>query len=184
MKISSNGLAVMKHFEDCELEAYPDPGSELGKACTARKLPMRDYRQVPDWQKLSGSPWTIGWGHTGREVKPGLVWHQAQADRVLLDDLARFETGVDKLVTISLKQGQFDALVSFSYNVGLEALKNSTLLEMVNNKRHDQALAQFARWNKSGGRVLKGLVRRRAAESWLWRDASGAEAIRKGAAAA
>ncbi len=159
MKISSNGLAVIKNFESCKLEAYPDPGT-------------------------GGAPWTIGWGHTGREVKPGLKWTQKQADETLLGDLARFENGVTSLMTIDLKQGQFDALVSFAYNVGLTALKNSTLLEMVNNKRHDQALAQFARWNKSGGRVMKGLIRRRAAESWLWRDASGAEAIRKGVAAA
>jgi len=159
MKISSNGLAVIKNFESCKLEAYPDPGT-------------------------GGAPWTIGWGHTGREVKPGLKWTQKQADETLLADLARFENGVTSLMTIDLKQGQFDALVSFAYNVGLTALKNSTLLEMVNNKRHDQALAQFARWNKSGGRVMKGLIRRRAAESWLWRDASGAEAIRKGVAAA
>lgn len=159
MKISSNGLAVIKNFESCKLEAYPDPGT-------------------------GGAPWTIGWGHTGREVKPGLKWTQKQADETLLADLARFENGVASMVTIDLKQGQFDALVSFAYNVGLTALKNSTLLEMVNNKRHDQALAQFARWNKSGGRVMKGLIRRRAAESWLWRDASGAEAIRKGVAAA
>lgn len=159
MRISDNGLAVIKNFESCKLEAYPDPGT-------------------------GGAPWTIGWGHTGRDVKPGMKWTQKQADDALLADLARFENGVSSLVTIDLKQGQFDALVSFAYNVGLTALQNSTLLEMVNNKRFDQALAQFARWNKSGGRVMKGLIRRRAAESWLWRDASGKEAIRKGVAAA
>lgn len=159
MKVSDNGLAVMKYFESCKLEAYPDPGT-------------------------GGAPWTIGWGHTGRDVKPGVKWTQKQADDALLADLARFENGVSSLVTIDLKQGQFDALVSFAYNVGLTALQNSTLLEMVNNKRFDQALAQFSRWNKSGGRVMKGLIRRRAAESWLWRDASGKEAIRKGVAAA
>lgn len=159
MKISANGLAVVKNFESCKLQAYPDPGT-------------------------GGAPWTIGWGHTGREVKPGLVWTQKQADDALLADLKRFEDGVSSLVSIELKQGQFDALVSFAYNVGLTALKNSTLLEMVNNKRFDLALAQFARWNKSGGLVMKGLVRRRAAESWLWRDASGKEAISKGIAAA
>lgn len=159
MKISQNGLAVIKYFESCSLNAYPDPGT-------------------------GGAPWTIGWGHTGRDVVKGVVWTQAQADAVLLTDLDKFEKGVSSLVSIELKQGQFDALVCFVFNVGLKALENSTLLEMVNNKRFDQALAQFARWNKAGGRVMKGLIRRRAAESWLWRDATGAEAIRKGVASA
>lgn len=159
MKLSNNGLAVIKYFESCNLSTYPDPGT-------------------------GGAPWTIGWGHTGGDVRPGMKWTQKQADDTLLADLRRFEEGVSSLVSVVLSQGQYDALVCFSYNVGLTALKNSTLLEMINNKRFDQALAQFARWNKAGGRVMKGLVRRRAAESWLWRDASGKEAIAKGIAAA
>lgn len=184
MQISQNGIAVAQHFEDCELEAYPDPASVLGKACTARKLQMRDYRKVPGWQNMSGAPWTIGWGHTGPEVKPGLRWTQRQADDQFRADLHKFETGVSALVRVPLTQGQFDALVSFSYNLGIGNLQQSTLLAMVNARNFDGAAEQFKRWNKAGGKVLRGLVRRRAAEQCLFIGMGGASAIERGVAAA
>ena len=87
---------------------------------------------------------------------------------------------------VKLFQGQFDALVVFAYNVGLgmKGLEGSTLLAKVNAAKFDEALGQFALWNKEGGRPMKGLILRRAAESWLWRGASSDEAIRKGVSAA
>ena len=107
---------------------------------------------------------TIGYGHTGPDVKPGLVITQQQADQLLVNDLAKFERGVNALVTVKIKQNQFDALVSFSYNLGLGSLQQSTLLRLLNAGNFQAAADQFLRWNRAGGHVVAGLSRRRAAE--------------------
>lgn len=160
MRISSHGIAVAHYFEDCKLVSYPDPGSRDGK------------------------PWTIGWGHTGPEVVKGLVWTQAQADAQFLVDVARFERAVLNIADVPLTQGQFDALVLFAYNVGSKALENSTLLRKLNNEDYAGAALEFRRWNKNDGKVMRGLVRRRAAEECLFRGMGGAESIAKGVKAA
>lgn len=160
MKASKDAVTLIKHFEGCRLKAYPDPGSADGK------------------------PWTIGYGHTGRDVVKGLRWTQAQADAALAQDVARFAGEVEGLIKVSVTQSQLDALVSFAYNVGLGALAGSTLLRLLNTHDHDGASRQFARWNKNSGQVMRGLTRRRAAESALFLGASGLEAIARGMAAA
>lgn len=152
MRTSQQGVAVLHYFESCELVAYPDPAT-------------------------GGAPWTIGWGHTGPEVKKGLRWTQEQADRTFEADLSKFERGVESLVAVTLTQGQFDALVSFSYNVGFANLRSSTLLKMVNSGDMRGAKLQFTRWNKAAGKVMKGLRRRRAAEAELFAGRTAAEAI-------
>jgi lysozyme len=189
MRISQTGVDLIKHFETCELEAYPDPASPLGRECSKLRLPMRKYRQIPNWQQLRGDPWTIGWGHTGPEVVPGLRWDQHKADRTKESDLLHFERGVLGLIapTVTYTQGEFDALVSFAYNCGLdidedtipEGLGDSTLLKKFNAGDKLGAADEFPKWNKAQGRVLAGLVRRRAAERALflgqdWRKAAGA----------
>ena len=143
MNISNKGLALIKSFEGCELEAYPDPGT-------------------------GGDPWTIGFGHTGPEVKPGLVITAEEADSLLERDVARFERCVEKSLSVEVTQEQFDALVCFAYNVGCKNLQDSTLLKYVNQGRFDDAAQQFLRWNKAGGKVLAGLTRRRQAEADLF----------------
>lgn len=160
MKTSANGIAVMHFFESCKLTAYPDPGSADGK------------------------PWTIGWGSTGPDIKKGTVWTQAQADVRFIDDLMKFEQGVAAVVSVPVSQGQFDALVSFSYNLGLGSLRSSTLLKLLNGLDYTGARDQFARWNKNDGQVMKGLTRRRAAEAALFRGLNGTAAIAAGVAAA
>lgn len=113
---------------------------------------------------------TIGWGSTGPDVKLGMTWTQAQADARFADDLAKFATGVEKLVaTAPTTQAQYDAMVSFAYNCGLEALKTSTLLREHKSGDYESAAGQFPRWNKQAGRVLNGLTRRRAAEAAIYR---------------
>lgn len=159
MRTSGHGIAVMHYFESCKLQAYPDPAT-------------------------GGEPWTIGWGHTGKDVVRGLKWTQAQADAAFIADLGKFERGVEKLVKVGINQGQFDALVSFAYNVGLANLESSTLLRLVNACQFDAAAVQFARWNKANGKVMKGLTRRRAAEACLFQGMGGADAISKGVKAA
>lgn len=158
MRVSANGIAVLHYFESCRLTAYPDPGT-------------------------GGAPWTIGWGHTGPEVVKGLTWTQAKADAVFAQDLARFEAGVLEVVRFGVTQAQFDALVCFAYNCGLSALRDSTLLKLFNDGRFDLVPAQFARWNKAGGKEMKGLTRRRAAEVALFQGRDGREAIAVGRAA-
>lgn len=168
MKTSAHGIAVMHYFESCKLSAYPDPGS------------------------ATGEPWTIGWGHTGAEVSKGLQWSQAQADAAFVQDLARFERDVASLVKVPLTQGQFDALVSFAYNVGsdidadkiAEGLGDSTLLAKLNAGDLRGAAAEFRKWNKNDGKVMRGLVRRRAAEECLFLGMGGAQAISIGVKAA
>jgi GH24 family phage-related lysozyme (muramidase) len=129
------------------VEAYPDPGT-------------------------GGAPWTIGWGATGKGIGPGTVWTQQECDARLERDLARYAADVDAaLDDAETTQAQFDAMVSFHYNTG--AIRHATLTRK--HKAGDLAGAarEFARWNKAGGRELKGLTRRRAAEAQLYRGESG-----------
>ena len=139
-EVNEAGVRLVQEFEGCRLDAYRCP---------------------------AGIP-TIGYGATGPDIRMGMVWTQEQADERLAEDLARFAAGVERLVQVDLTDNQFAALVSFAYNVGLGALRDSTLLRKLNAGDYLGAADQFARWNKGGGRVLPGLVRRRAAERDLF----------------
>lgn len=139
MKVSSNCLDLIKTSEGLKLKAY----------------------------KCPAGVWTIGYGSTGPDIKAGLVWTLKQAEDRLAADVNKFAAGVEKAAG-KCTQGQFDALVSFAYNVGLGALQSSTLLRLHRAGDHRGAYAQFARWNKAGGKVLAGLTRRRAAEAALY----------------
>ena len=149
------GTALIKRFEGCArlrtdglVEAYPDPGT-------------------------GAAPWTIGWGATGRDhvhggrIGPDTVWTQAQCDARLAEDLARYAAEVAAAIgDAPTTQAQFDALVSFHYNTG--AIARATLTQRHIARDHASAAREFARWNRAGGRVMKGLVRRRAAEAALY----------------
>ena len=135
---SQQGQELIKHFEGCRLESYPDPAS-------------------------GGDPWTIGFGHTGPEVVPGLTITQPVADQMLRDDLQRFEKAVRDLITVPIDQSEFDALVSFSYNCGSGALAESTLRRRLNSGESKPSVfaEELVRWTSGG---MAGLVRRRDAE--------------------
>lgn len=143
MQTSPNGISLIKGFEGCRLTAYPDPGT-------------------------GGAPWTIGYGWTlpvdGKPVKPGMTIDQTTADRLLKTGLVGYENDVLKMVKVRVNQNQFDALVSFAYNVGSRALSTSTLLKKLNAGDAKGAADEFLRWNKSGGKVMAGLTNRRKAE--------------------
>ena len=143
MQTSDKGIALIKGFEGCRLTAYPDPGT-------------------------GGAPWTIGYGWTypvdGKPINPGMKIDQATADRLLKTGLVSYENDVLKLVKVKLTQNQFDALVSFAYNVGSRALSTSTLLKKLNAGDIKGAADEFLRWNKSGKEVLPGLTKRRKVE--------------------
>lgn len=143
-QISENGKNLIKEFEQCRLKAYLDS---------------------------VGIP-TIGWGNTfyqdGTKVKLGDKISQQQADTLFDTVVSRFADKVSSLTT-QLNQNQFDALVSFAYNVGVNALANSTLLKKINKNPLDSSIRnEFLRWNKAGGKVLKGLTKRRKRESDLY----------------
>ncbi|UNE55374.1 lysozyme [Bartonella machadoae] len=143
-KISQEGLALIKQWEGLRLDAY------LDKACV----------------------WTIGYGHTSKAgepfVKKGMSITQEQAEEILCEDLKQFEKAVAKAVKVSLTDEQFAALVSFCYNVGTRAFYNSTLLKRLNQGDYASVPFELQKWNKAGGKVLKGLANRRAAEAGLW----------------
>jgi len=139
MHISNNGLDLIRRFEGLRLRAYLCPGGV----------------------------WTIGYGHTGPDVKPGLRISSEEADALLRGDVARFGAGVSAIAG-ACTQGQHDALVSFAFNLGLGALMSSTLLKKHRAADRGGAAAEFGRWTHARGRVLPGLVRRRAAEAALY----------------
>lgn len=167
--VSSTGLALIKAHESFEPEAYPDPGSPLGQVCAKRGWPMRKYRQLADWMLLDGNPWTIGYGHTNG-VRPGDTCTEAQAEDWLQQDLSTAEFAVARNVTVPLSPSQFDALVSFTFNLGAGAFRSSTLLKKLNSGDYEGAAAEFPRWNKAQGRVLNGLIARRADEKDLFQS--------------
>lgn len=144
MKISQVGVDLISSFEDTKLEAYDD----------------------------GVGVWTIGIGTTiypnGVKVKKGDVCTLEQAKSYFANDLNRFEASVNNLVKVPLSQNQFDALVSLVYNIGSGNFGSSTLLKKLNVKDYQGAADQFLVWNKGGGKVLKGLVRRREAERALF----------------
>lgn len=140
MKTGEQGIDLIKEFEELRLEAYLCPAGI----------------------------WTIGYGHTGADVHKGLKISQAEADKLLVRDLAVAELAVDRLGA-TLRQNQFDALVSLAFNIGAHAFTNSTVARLVKqNPDHDRIADVFKMWNKSKGRVLAGLVRRRQREAELY----------------
>ena len=139
MKTGTKGIELIKHFEGCELEAY----------------------------KCAAGVWTIGYGHI-KGVTPESVITQEQAEQMLVEELNEYEGYINDMVTADLNQDQFDAMVSWVYNLGGGNLKASTLLKTLNVGDYNGVPAQIMRWNKAGGKVLEGLTRRRQAEADLF----------------
>lgn len=144
MKISQDALdQLIKAFEGLRLKAYPDP-------------------------KTGGDPWTIGYGHTGN-VKQGDICTEELANQYLCADVQSFERAVEKMVNVPLKQSQFDALVSFAFNLGATKLKGSTLLKKLNDGDYNGAALEFLKWKLPIS--LPGILRRRQAEmKWFLKD--------------
>ena len=138
MKIDKYGEKLIKQFESCKLSAY--------KVDNAEKY------------------YTIGYGHYGADVKKGMKISKDTAEKLFRNDIKYFENCVNSCLKVKITQSMFNALVSFTYNVGFSAFKNSTLLKYVNKKQFTKASKEFKKWNKCGGKVLKGLVKRRLLE--------------------
>ena len=136
MKTSDQGLELIKVFEGLELNAY----------------------------KCAAGVWTIGYGHI-KGVQQGDEITAITANRWLQEEIKEYENYIDQAVTVPLAQCQYDAMVSWVYNLGNGNLTSSTLLKVLNAGNYDEVPAQMMRWNKAGGKVLEGLTRRRQAEA-------------------
>jgi lysozyme len=143
MQVSENGVDLIKHFEGFQATAYLCPAN------------------VP----------TIGYGHTKSVMRSDVgkeTITETAAAEMLAEDLAEFAQQVEAAVKVPLNQDQFDALCSFTYNLGAQTLRSSTLLSRLNAGAYDAVPDQLMRWTHGGGQVLQGLVRRRTAEAKLW----------------
>ena len=146
METSQDGLKLIKKFEGCELKSYQD----------------------------SVGVWTLGYGHT-KGVEEGQEITQDEAEEMLASELGEYEGYINDMVECDLEQHQFDALVAWVYNLGPTNLRSSTMLKRLNANDLDDVPNQIKRWDKAGGKVLQGLVRRREAEALMfqnedWRD--------------
>ena len=137
--ISEKGKSLIKDFEGFRTHAYQD----------------------------SVGVWTIGYGHT-KGVTPDMIISTEQGEEMLADELKEYETYVETLVKVPLHQYQYDALVSWVYNLGPTNLKSSTMLKVLNEGEYEKVPNEMRRWNKAGGKVLVGLVKRRDAEAAMF----------------
>ena len=140
MQMSQTGVALLKHFEGLELEAYQD----------------------------SVGVWTIGYGHTKHAIK-GMVITEEEAEEMLVEELPEYQDYVRNSCNVLLQQHEFDALVCWTYNLGPTNLNSSTMLRKLNNGDSNEVPFQMKRWDMAGGKTLLGLSRRRNAEALLFK---------------
>ena len=141
MKISEDGLELIKKFEGCETTAYQD----------------------------SVGVWTIGFGHT-KGVEEGQPCSIEDAESMLANEMDEYEGYINNMVKVDLQQHEFDALVAWVYNLGPTNLGESTMLKVLNGGQFDRVPEEMNRWTRAGGKILEGLVRRRQAESLMFQD--------------
>ena len=146
MQYSSNGLHLTEQFEGCQCLAYKDQGGVL----------------------------TIGYGHTGPDVLPGMFISHEQAEAFLMQDIQHAADTVNRLVKVPLTQSEFDALTDFVFNCGSGNFLKSTLLGLLNRGDFAGAALEFDKWDKCNGQVVAGLLRRRQAETAEFRNGATA----------
>jgi len=139
MQISEEGLSLIKKYEGCELKAYRCPANVL----------------------------TIGYGHI-KDVKEGDQITKEEANYMLQEEMIEYEGYVNDMVDVELNQSQYDSLCAWVYNLGPTNFQSSTLLKVLNEGKYNEIPQQIKRWNKAGGEVLDGLIRRREAEALLF----------------
>ena len=141
MKISEDGLELIKKFEGCETSAYQD----------------------------SVGVWTIGFGHT-KGVEEGQTCSIEDAESMLTDEMDEYDGYINNMVKVDLQQHEFDSLVAWVYNLGPTNLNESTMLKVLNGGQFDRVPDEMNRWTRAGGEILEGLVRRRQAESLMFQN--------------
>lgn len=140
MKLIQEGIDLVKQFEGCQLNAY------------------RDIRGI----------WTIGYGHTGKDVQPGDYWSQEQADLNLADTLQHVAAAILPRINIEANDYEFSACVCLAYNIGVHAFLSSTLGTLMREGRFRDAANEFPKWDRAAGQEVPGLLRRRMAEKALF----------------
>ena len=140
MNISKNGIELIKEFEGLRLESY----------------------------KCPAGIWTIGYGHTGKNIIKGIKITKKEAEDYLYNDLKIHSEYIKKLVKVEINQNQTDALISLEYNIGYNTFKNSTLLKLLNQGKYLEASKEFDKWVYSNSKKLKGLISRRKKEKELF----------------
>jgi lysozyme len=152
VKLEQRHIDFIKKHEGLRLKAYPDPGT-------------------------GGDPWTIGYGHTSRAgppaVKPGMKITRGEADRIFKRDIEMFSAGVLAAIKVPVNANQFGACTSLAYNIGIGGFRRSSVLRELNAGNYDRAAGKFGLWIKAGGRVMRGLVNRRAAEAAMFLEPVG-----------
>lgn len=140
MTLNQAGIDLIKDYEKCKLDAYPD---------------------------LNGIP-TIGWGTTGPEIHLGMAWTQEQCDKVLKADLDSLQYRLNRLFTRLITDNQFAACCCLAYNIGVGNFKSSSLLKLLNMNQVEMAADEFLKWDHSRGKVVPGLLNRRLDEQKLF----------------
>lgn len=140
MRASSKAEDIIKRFEECRLKAY----------------------------KCPAGVWTIGWGTTGKGIKEGLVITQPTADNMLKAHIMDLSLELTDIFGKKLEQNEFDAIVSFVYNIGMGAFRKSTMCHLLLEGKTAEASKEFERWVYASGKKLPGLVKRREAEKDLF----------------
>lgn len=168
---------VLDNFVNVAYDVAGDfmPGNMEISLAGLNQIKLHEGFKANVYKDSAGYP-TIGYGHklTAAERLQGLSTVTAEeAARLLASDVAGAESAVNGMVNVPLTQSQFDALVSFVYNIGAGAFRRSTLLALLNQGKYDMAANQFARWNKAGGLVSQGLSNRRASEMALFKTGQG-----------
>lgn len=158
-RISPEGLALIKQWEAFIPFAYDDFDSP------------KNRRKIQPGDKVNGTL-TIGYGHTGPDVKPGMTMTEPEASALLQRDLAGVERAIERLVNVPLSNNQHGALAAFVLNIGEGAFAKSTLLKKLNKGDHASVPAELSKWVNSKGKRMNGLVNRRAAEAGLWAKGS------------
>ena len=154
MQMSENGLELLKQWEGFKLAVYKDSAG----------LPTIGVGHLLTKSELTSGKIVIG----GVPVQYADGLTDQQALDLLSQDVTPAEQAVNTRVTVELNQNQFDALVSFTFNVGVGAFQSSTLLKVLNQEQYDQVPTQLLRWTRAGGQVVQGLVNRRQNEINLW----------------
>lgn len=170
-----------KDQDGVTLRSYADPASPLARAIQRKGMwnaYLKCHWHPPvSMDRMSGAPWTIGWGSTGPEIGPGTKWTYAKAnDRFetrLRSDMAAVLKAIGA-VPRAVTANELAAMTSLAYNIGVEAFRNSTLLRLYRAGDIAGAADQFPRWNKAQGQVMPGLDNRRAHERALFLGAPAA----------
>jgi len=150
-------------------------------------MKLKNEKLIKDWEQLRleaylptpNDVWTIGWGHT-KTARPGMKITREQAQTLFELDTAWVQKAMEKYVKVPLTQNQYDATFSFVFNIGETNFARSTFLRKLNNKDYEGAANEFPRWNKQKGKVLRGLVRRRAHEQELFMSSMASKAPANG----